>query len=232
MRLLWVPLFIGLMPVLAANISYIVSSQLGHIPSCIPYLQGCTSISSAGRAAPEAFIFKGIMIPSAVVMAMYWWLCSQWLRCVGDRSIQAERIIPILGILAAIFLVVYATALGSIGEAYKLQRRLGVTIFFAFTYLAQLLMASRLHRLTTSKQLSLPPYLPKLYIGMGLVLLLIGLSSAPLSLVSTQADNIVEWNFAILMFLYFVPTTILWHKTGFQFNLSLGTNIKNHSKEN
>jgi hypothetical protein len=44
-----------------------------------------------------------------------------------------------LGLLAALFLVLYTLALGEEGETFRRIRRTGVTLAFAFTFLAQLL---------------------------------------------------------------------------------------------
>ena len=50
----WLALLTGLLPLLVVNIAYVMSAGGGHIPQCIPYLQGCTSISAAGRYADAA----------------------------------------------------------------------------------------------------------------------------------------------------------------------------------
>lgn len=221
MQVTWIPILVGLLPVISVNVCYVISSQLGHIPLCNPYLEGCTSISSAGRIGPETYIFKGTIIPTAMLMMGYWILSYRWLVCMGDKHSRSTRAIPYLGIIAAVFLILYATVLGSIGEVYAMQRRLGVTIFFAFTFLAQLLMTARIHKMHSDGNLALPAYIPRLFLGMGILLLAIGLTSGPLSLVAKQADNIVEWNFAVLMYLYFLPTYLLWRETGFTIRFSI-----------
>lgn len=53
----------------------------------------------------------------------------------GRASVMA-----VLGIIGAVFLVLYVTALGNEGEWYSWQRRYGVTLYFGGTSLAQLLL--------------------------------------------------------------------------------------------
>ncbi|MDH5328073.1 MAG: Frag1/DRAM/Sfk1 family protein [Gammaproteobacteria bacterium] len=219
----WLPILIGVLPVAAANICYVIASQAGHVPLCIPYLSGCTSISSTGRALPEALIFKGAIIPSAVLMMAYWALVYRWFTCFENKPGFGIRSIPVLGIIAAVFLIVYAVALGAIGEEYRNIRRVGVTLFFGLTFLAQLTMTAALHRLYRSGRVTLPAYLPKLYIAGAVVLLSIGLASTPLSWFLPQTNNIVEWNFAIIMYLYFLPTYWLWRHSGFYLHVATQT---------
>ena len=57
-----------LLPLVGVNVAYAIGSSLGDIPACIPYLEGCTSISSAGRHAPQSMVFRGMMISAGVFM--------------------------------------------------------------------------------------------------------------------------------------------------------------------
>jgi hypothetical protein len=46
---LWpVPLLVALIPFAAAHLAYAISIDAGHVPGCVPYVEGCTSISPVG----------------------------------------------------------------------------------------------------------------------------------------------------------------------------------------
>ncbi|OGT19421.1 MAG: hypothetical protein A2V90_01200, partial [Gammaproteobacteria bacterium RBG_16_57_12] len=208
----------GILPIISANIAYLVAAQLGHLSWCIPYLDGCASISATGRQAPESLFFRATMIPAAVLMMAYWRLNYEWLLINGDRNSLAGVAMLWLGTTAAVFLVIYTVALGHIGEEYALQRRIGVTLFFAFSYLAQLLLLGRYQQLL--KQGTLPA-LHRIYqikILLCTLLLIVGLAQPAFNALHPDQpyrENIIEWNFALLLHLYFIITYFAWKSTGF-----------------
>ena len=51
------PLITALAPLLGINIAYWMGVEYGNLPSCNPYLDGCTSISSTGRYPPGDRLF-------------------------------------------------------------------------------------------------------------------------------------------------------------------------------
>ena len=168
--LYWIPVITGFIPIAVVVVCYLIAANLGHVPWCNPLLDGCTSISATGRRGPESYIFRATMIPAAVMMMLYWVLNYRWLRSLGDPPRQATRIALMLGILAGGFLILYTTVLGSIGEIYRIQRRIGVSMFFFFTYLTQLIMVSRLFSLR-ARFPELPfGKLPQLQLGLCILL--------------------------------------------------------------
>ena len=56
-----------------------------------------------------------------------------------------------LGLISGLALILYATFLGSEGDGYRFMRRFGTTIYFGFTYLAQVLFAARIHSLAAAE---------------------------------------------------------------------------------
>ncbi|MBT8440836.1 MAG: hypothetical protein KJO76_00510 [Gammaproteobacteria bacterium] len=220
----WVALWTGLLPFLVINATYVGSGIAGHIPLCFPYLEGCTSISSAGRYGLSYFFFKGGIIPAAVLLAVFWYLARRWLLELGDDDGTTARAMALLGILAAVFLVLYAVFLGSKGDFYNLMRRFGVNLYFSFSGLAQILLLSRLYKLRARGIESLPHNLLRLMLFLLVLLLVIGLISIPISNFVVDkhiANNIVEWNFALLMISYYVVVWRLWVHTGFSVTLSI-----------
>lgn len=191
-------LLVALLPIFAINFAYAVALAFDTLPACFPYLQGCTSISSVGRVNPSQWIFKPLMLISAGLIA--------WLYLAAGhrtRPPDARRDgVAICGLIGACALVLYLVFLGTEGPVYRLLRRYGVSIYFGCIFLGQLLLARRL-------RLQLPGHgAPRWMIGIAAVLLAIGLASIPISNFvahKDQIENVIEWNFALLLHLNYLP---------------------------
>ena len=140
MRLDFIPLVTALLPTVAVHVCFLVAAGLGHVSWCVPYFADCVSTSATGRHSPESFVFRAAIIPTAVFMMIFWKLGFEWLATLGTPMRRANRAMLWLGLAAGLGLFVYASVLGEVGEAYRLQRRIGMILFYAFTFLAQLLM--------------------------------------------------------------------------------------------
>ena len=223
MNIAIIPLLTALLPIVGINIAYVVAASLDHVPSCFVYLEGCTTISSTGRMAPESLWFRAIIIPCAVLTIMCWRLTGGWLRCLEKESYEGSAVIQTLGIMAGLFLILYTVALGFIGPEYAIQRRIGVTLFFVFTFLGQSLLAQRLWRIANRHPDLYPRGLARLKLILCWFILIVGLISIPISnLIGTDApQNIVEWNFSVLMYSYFLLIFWGWRVTGFSARLSI-----------
>jgi hypothetical protein len=56
-----IALLCGLVPLLTVHVCYVLSASAGVIPTCSPYLDGCTSISATGRHGWGYVLFKAGM---------------------------------------------------------------------------------------------------------------------------------------------------------------------------
>lgn len=227
MRLERLPLIISLLPIGGVVTAYVIAAHLGHVDMCVPLFEGCTTISATGRDAPESLVFRATMLPTAVLLILYWRLADEWLSLLGEPRGRAGRTMLWLGCSAALFLIAYTVALGLIGPQYALQRRIGVTLFFSFTFLAQLLFLWRMQRVMRSHAAQSPPVRRafRIKLAIGGLMLLLGLVVAPLKATypdATAVENVVEWNFALLMYLFFLPCGAAWRATGFRANLAIG----------
>lgn len=219
LRLRSIALLAGLLPIVGAFISYYIAARMDHVASCIPLLEGCASISSAGRASPESLFFRATMIPSAMLMILYWFLVKQWLIKVDGLKNTQQNIILFLGVISAIFLVIYSVAVGFIGEIYSMQRRIGVTIFFSCGLISQLMTTNYIWKLIKAGRLYLPWKLHIWKLTICTLMLLIGLISIPLSIIypdSGYIDNILEWNYAVIMYVYYILTYFVWSSTDYK----------------
>lgn len=119
------PLWAAVLPLVTINICYLVSISLDHLPACIPYISGCTSVSSTGRLPPESLIFRAGMLPLAVVVLLVWRRCATFLELGGQSGVRLTSI-RLLGVAAALSLVLYTVTLGLAGNEYKILRRIGI----------------------------------------------------------------------------------------------------------
>lgn len=196
-------LAIGLLPITVVHLCYALSVQAGHVPLCLPYWEGCTSISRAARHGAANHLFKAGMLPVAGLMLVFWWLCAHWLRTLNAQRRRRIATMQALGVTGALFLILYATFLGVDGDVYRWLRRYGVTVYFSFTVLAQMLMASVLDRGGLRGTL----------IGLCATMLLLGLASIPLQHLFPDKDvplNALEWAYALLMSLGFAAVGLAW----------------------
>src|SRR5699024_2779145 len=123
----------ALIPLITMHLCYVVSAQAEIVPWCLPWFEGCTSISRASRTGASYFIFKGAMLPAIVLIMLYWWFNRLWVIQLGANA----RIWGWIGMAAAGLLILYTVALGHIGEAFHWLRRIGVEGVFGLTFLAQ-----------------------------------------------------------------------------------------------
>lgn len=216
MPLKFFALLVVLLPFTAVHASYLFSAWQGHVDWCIPYWHGCTSISAAGRQGVAFFVFKGLMIPAAVLMAGYWWLNARWLHWLGDTAHGQQRLIVVVGFIASLGLILYSSVLGAVGDIYRIERRTGVMLYFGLTLLAQLLMLRRVMRLSKILPALNRPCQCQLAICLAMLLLGVGHLLAELLIPATalnperDLDDIVEWNFALLMDAYYLCSYWLW----------------------
>lgn len=210
---LWpLPLVIAIVLVVATHLAWWISVQAGHVPYCIPYLEGCTSISRAARHGVGNHLFRLLVLPCALLVGIHWWLAGRWLAGRGSGGVA----MLLLGVTGALALAVYATFLGTEGEAYRFLRRYGVVVYFGCSYLAQLLFL-RLAQASgpldrTSRLLMLGICVAMLVLGVTHVVVaaLIGGSA-----LQDRLENVFEWHLGVLLVGWFLVHARLWRQEGF-----------------
>jgi len=215
------PIITGALPIVAIHLSLVVAIHAGSIPSCIPYLEGCTSISAAGRYEPASFIFKPAMMSEWAMMVFYWLFNVSWLRSLANtagRNSRTGRWTGIFGVAGALALIIYVTFLGTQAPFYEFMRRFGIYLYFLFSVIAQIMLAR--HTLDLSRALALDKLerIGKAQMALALVPFFLGALNLILksSLANPDpAENIIEWIFALLMHVYFLLTYFAWRGTGF-----------------
>ena len=122
---LWVlPFFIGILAIFSGNLAYLVSLNEGFVDACLPYLEGCTSISKTGRYGLASILFKLTILPVMTLLSVYWLISYTSLKQNVLNKKLRSRIMVISGLIGSLFGILYAAFLGSEGDVYQLLRRL------------------------------------------------------------------------------------------------------------
>ena len=210
---LWpLPLLITLLFLVAAHSAYLLSIHGGHVPACVPYAEGCVSISRAARHGIGNHLFRLLVIPCAVLHTLVWLLALRWLR--GGIAMA------VFGAMSAVALAVYATFLGTDGETYRFLRRYGVVVYFGFGYLAQLALMRRASDAAalSSPTLRVMAWLCAAMLALGIANLLAGV------LVETPSakdrwENVFEWWLGLLMVGWYAVLAWAWRRQGLALQL-------------
>lgn len=212
-------LIVTVLPFLASHAVLLLSAYEQSIPWCFPYIDGCTTISRAARSGNSIFIYRVTMITYSVLLIWFWIYAYHWLTELYGRTTKTARSILWLGIIGALFLMIYIDFLGTTGEINRFMRRHGILIFFTFTPLAQLLLLKQHLNIlpSLSDNTANPVTINPRVLLYQLIVLLLMLNIAIVSLfmdiaqVKTyESENIVEWNFSLLLNLYFLGMIFIW----------------------
>lgn len=215
---LWpLPLSIAVLLLGAVHLAWWLSMQAGTIPVCNPYWDGCTSISRAARHGLANHLFRLVVLPVALLHLLNWWLGARWLRRPRPDADSQAAWLLVFGAVSSLALATYATFLGSEGEAYRLLRRYGVTLYFGCGFLAQLMflrLAAREGLLATH------PALDWAMRGICLLMLAMGVAftvaKATLhdEALRNRLENALEWQLGLLLVVWFVLQALAWRGRG------------------
>ncbi len=209
-----VALLIVVLPFLTVNLSYLISAYAGQVPWCVPYFEGCTSISRAARKSDAIFLFRALMIVYAVLLMYYWYLMKRWLDMLDHRFAVTSLVISLLGMTGAGFLILYVDFLGTSGDMYRFLRRYGVIFYFTFTPLAHLVTLNHLYRLRKSiPTVAVPLNALRYQLFIVVLILLLGLVNLVMVYTGSktfETESIVEWNYSLLIALLFGGSIYMW----------------------
>lgn len=215
------PLVTGLMPIAAIHIALVVAIDAAAIPACVPYWDGCASISATGRYEPASFIFKPAMMSEWVILVFYWLFNVAWLRSLAASAGPGDRpgaAIGAFGTGGALALILYVTFLGTQAPFYEFMRRFGIYLYFLLSVIAQIMLARQTLRLSHVLGLETVRKIARAQLFLALVPFALGALNLTLKATLENpdpAENIIEWIFALLMHIYFVLSYFTWRETGF-----------------
>ncbi|MEK7244866.1 MAG: hypothetical protein AAB223_02480 [Pseudomonadota bacterium] len=220
-----IPVATALLPAVGLHACYLIGASLGHLSWCFPYFADCVSISAAGRQPPESILFRATVIPTAVLMLIYWKLGFEWLRALGAPATWRNRAMLGLGLVAGLGLLVYGSILGEVGDLYKLQRRVGMTLFYVFTFLAQALLTVEVWAAAGRGGSGVSARtLRSLAAVAGAVGVLGCLSFLSWAFYDDyrRFEDAFEWTITLLILAHPLAAWFAWRESGFQANLAVG----------
>ncbi len=224
---LWpVPLLVALVPFVAAHLAYAVSIEAGHVPACVPYLEGCTSISRAARHGLGNHLFRLMMLPSALLLTLHWLSARAWLR-QHHPDPRVGRSLLWLAPFAGIALATYVTFLGTDGDIYRWLRRNGAQLYFAAVYIAQLVFLHRYRQILARQEGDdrKGKRLSAAMLAINLVMLALGIAYTVVAnafdddMLKDRMENLLEWHIGLLMTGWYLLHAILWRTSRFRFSV-------------
>lgn len=235
---LWpLALLAGLLPAVAALVAWGLSTQLGLIPACNPFFDGCVSISRAARHDLPNHVFRALVLPAATLQGLVWLLAARWLRDAfgGARPPPGARApaprglrwIAPLGAAAAVALVLYGAFLGTEGQAYRWLRQYGTVVYFGATCICLLLVGDAVQRHGRDPAAGgwrLPPLLERAMLALGWLLVALALANAYVAALvgepwKGRIENVTEWWGALIFVLGFVALAAMWRRLGLRLAL-------------
>ncbi|MFV9615700.1 MAG: hypothetical protein ACNYZG_07065 [Gammaproteobacteria bacterium] len=218
-------ILVVLLPLLASNGAYLLSAYEGSVPWCMPYIDGCTTISQAGRSGNTIFFYRAVVFPYSVLLILFWLYSRRWLDLLHGYTTKIAQIIFCLGLVGSIALLIYIDFLGTTGEINGFMRRIGAMLYFTLTPLAQSLMLNQHYNILRKKpEVSINPKVLQYQLIILLLMLLIVVISIFLFVtdnITYEIENIVEWNFSLLINLYFAGMFFIWKDYRHVFTISV-----------
>ena len=192
-----------ILPISTVIISYIASVQFNLVESCIPFFEGCASISRAGRNFPVKIFFKPMMYLYAIFLFLYWY---KFLEKLKNFEVK-EKKFYLFAFFSVVFLILYITFLGE-GKIYNFFRRVGIYIYIFLIVISQFLISKKLYLIREKINKNFIIKFIKINYFLTLLLVLSGLILLPLLLIKIdnfpQIKNIISWNYFTLIQLYFL----------------------------
>jgi len=208
------PIIACLTPLIGINIAYWIGASNDVLPSCIPYLDGCTSISSTGRYPPGDRLFRAAMLPQAAILALTWYFAALWLKSLKPAS-KAGTTVLVSGVIGALALILYVSYLASNDPFYEVMRRYGIYFYFVGTALAQLALSLALDRSPLQRAMVWVIVTP-------FVLGILNLIQKEVLGILNSNENRIEWIASLLMQIWFVLLWVAWRKTRFNIKVRTG----------
>lgn len=211
LNLRWIPWTLAVLPLLTFHLCHWISWRSAIVPACVPYWQGCISLSAAGRYTPANHLFDVVMTPMGLLLGLFWLLQAYWMAVTEGRS-RLGAVVRYCGVVAGVAMVMYAVFLGVESPEGRLFRRLGINGYFLFNGVAQgaCLWWWRQRKAVPA---ALRSNLTALY-GAMLFVGFLSLAENALPADINAIDNIIEWHFAGFMSAQFAVMALLWKHSG------------------
>jgi len=217
--LVWpLALLAGLLPLVAALTAWALSTHLGLIPACNPFVDGCVSVSRAARHELPNHLFRALMLPAAALQGLVWLLAARWLASLLPPYRLLAALAP-LGLAASVALVLYGAFLGTEGVAYRWLRQYGTVVYFGCTCICLLVAGGAVQRAVAAGRLVLARWVEHALVALAVTLVSLGLLNAMVAALiggelKARMENVTEWWGSLIFVLGFLALALMWRRAG------------------
>ena len=194
-----------------------MATYLNILEICNPFISGCYSVSRVGRSYPAVLIFKPMMVITIILMIVYFFEHYRIFKKFLINKIYLNLIL-LSGLISSFALFIYIIFLGIEGsEIWRFMRRGGIFIYIISLIISEFLIVLSYLKIKndykviiSSKIININFYFIFLLIIFGIILiLLIDIFSLT---TPWYIKNIIQWNYFLLMNLFFLNTYFVWKK--------------------
>ncbi len=194
-----------------------IAIYLNILEICNPFISGCYSVSRVGRSYPAVLIFKPMMVITIVLMIVYFFEHYRIFKKFLVNKIYLNLTL-LSGLISSFALFFYIIFLGIEGsEIWRFMRRGGIFIYIISLIISQFLIVLTYLKIKndykviiSSKIININFYFIILLIICGIILILL-IEIFSLN-TSWYIKNIIQWNYFLLMNLFFLNTYFVWKK--------------------
>lgn len=221
MKLHYFPALIFILAFFGVAISLMLSRSFDLVPYCRVFIDGCISISAAGRREPAVFVFRATIIPAGVMLILTWWLNAKWLKLLSAGRTVPVFSLHLLGTFSPVLLIAYIALIGSAGEIDHAIRQAVITTYFPATLLAKAILAVALLRL---KPPGLSRWLPWTMLLIAVVVMGLAVNSVLVAAFMDDASvvhNLTQWHGTFAFAAWYLLLVLAWRQTGFNLPVRL-----------
>ena len=206
-----------IIPSVTIILCLITTIYLNILDLCNPFINGCYSISRVGRSYPAVLLFKPMMIITIILMIAYFFEHYRIFKKFLLNKVYLNLIL-LSGLVSSFSLLVYVIFLGVEGsEIWRFMRRGGIFIYIISLIISQFLIILTYLKIKNDYQVIISSKIINinfcynvLLITCGIIIiLLIDIFSLT---TSWYVKNIIQWNYFLLMNLFFLNTYFIWKK--------------------
>ena len=193
-------------------------TNLGTSIAVNPFFKGETSISNIVKRFPVNFIFKPILFLTVIIMMFYWIYYNLVIKNLSNY--KKNYYFFIFGILSATFLFFHVLFLGWTFENEFLSklRRTFIIFFIFFEVIAQAFLTKKILSIRErfSKYFNSTVILLKLiFVVMICIASILIISILIFYDLSSKIDYIFEWNYFLILLIFYFLSFLMWKKTNF-----------------
>jgi hypothetical protein len=206
-----------IIPCITIILCLITTIYLNVLDLCNPFVNGCYSISRVGRSYPVVLLFKPMMIITVILMISFFFEHYRIFKKFLLNKIFLN-IILLSGFVSSFSLLVYIIFLGVEGsELWRFMRRGGIFIYIISLIISQFLIILTYLKIKNNYQVVISRKIIDINFYYILLLIICGIiiiSFIDIFSLTTSwyVKNIIQWNYFLLMNLFFFNTYFIWKK--------------------